>query len=285
MSPRVAVVTGGNKGIGLSIVKFLVQRGFDGDVYLTARDATRGNEAVAQLKAEHGIDVKFHQLDIDDQASVDALKTFLVDTYGGLDVLVNNAGIAFKNDSTAPFSEQAEVTIRTNFFGTLRVCDALFPILKDHARVVHLSSSAGHLSMIPGEEVRAKLSSPDLTMDQLSTLMNEFVLAAKDGTAEKLGWGASSYKASKVGVSAMGFVHQRDFDNDVRPDLIVNMVHPGYVDTDMSSHKGVLTPDQGADAATYLAMLPKDDPSNPVGQYVWHDRAVRAWNGETIGHM
>jgi len=285
MSPHVAVVTGSNKGIGLSIVKLLVQRGFDGDVYLTSRDVKRGHEAVDKLKKDFGIDVKFHQLDVDDQASVDNLRKYLVDTYGGLDVLVNNAGIAYKNDSTAPFSEQAEVTVRTNYFGTLRVCEALFPILKDHARVVHLSSSCGHLSKIPGEKIRARFSSPTLSLDQLAVLMKEFVQAAKDGTAKDLGWGSSTYNVSKVGVSAMGFVHQRQFDKDARQDLIVNMVHPGYVDTDMTSHKGPLTPDQGADAATYLALLPKDDPRNPKGQYVWHDREVTEWSGQPVSVM
>jgi len=285
MSPRVAVVTGSNKGIGYAIVRQLLQRNFDGDVILCSRDANRGAEALAKMKADHNLEPKFHTLDIDDVTSIENLKKFLVDTYGGLDVLVNNAGIAFKGNSTAPFSEQAEVTIRTNYFSTLNVCNILFPILRDHARVVQLSSSCGHLSKIPGKEIRAKLSDPTLTMDGLSALMSDFVASAKDGSAKEKGWGESSYNASKVGVSAMGFIQQRALDKDARKDLIVNMVHPGYVDTDMTSHKGPLTPDQGADAATYLAMLPANDDSNPKGQYVWYDRKVTAWNSKPIPLM
>ena len=90
-SVRVAVVTGSNKGIGLAIVRSLCKK-FTGDVYLTARDEGRGLEAVALLNAE-GLGPKFHQLDITSQDSVDALKKFIADKYGGIDVLVNNAGI------------------------------------------------------------------------------------------------------------------------------------------------------------------------------------------------
>ena len=56
---------------------------------------SRGEAAVAELNKE-GLYPKFHQLDIADKASVDTLKRHLVDKYGGLDVLVNNAAIAFK---------------------------------------------------------------------------------------------------------------------------------------------------------------------------------------------
>lgn len=92
---RVAVVTGGNKGIGLAIVRDLCQQ-FSGDVMLTARDVARGQAAVQQLQAE-GLSPRFHQLDIDDLRSIQALRDFLLKEYGGLNVLVNNAGIAFKS--------------------------------------------------------------------------------------------------------------------------------------------------------------------------------------------
>lgn len=90
----VAVVTGGNKGIGLAIVRALCKQ-FSGDVYLTAREAGRGQAAVAELQKE-GLKPLFHQLDINDLQSIRALRDFLKEKYGGLNVLVNNAGIAFK---------------------------------------------------------------------------------------------------------------------------------------------------------------------------------------------
>nr|KAF6377427.1 carbonyl reductase 1 [Myotis myotis] len=105
-SSRVALVTGGNKGIGFAITRDLCRR-FSGDVVLTARDAARGRAAVQQLQAE-GLRPRFHQLDINDLQSIRALRDFLRKEYGGLDVLVNNAGIAFKVNDPTPFHIQAE---------------------------------------------------------------------------------------------------------------------------------------------------------------------------------
>uniref|UniRef100_A0A452QGZ8 Carbonyl reductase 1 n=1 Tax=Ursus americanus TaxID=9643 RepID=A0A452QGZ8_URSAM len=125
---RVALVTGANKGIGFAIARDLCQQ-FSGDVVLTARDEARGLAAVQQLQAE-GLSPRFHKLDIDDLQSIRALRDFLRKEYGGLDVLVNNAGIAFKTDDPTPFDIQAEVTMKTNFFGTRDVCTELLPLMK-----------------------------------------------------------------------------------------------------------------------------------------------------------
>ncbi|KAM7301975.1 carbonyl reductase [NADPH] 1 [Ixodes scapularis] len=277
MSSRVAVVTGGNKGIGFCIVKFLCQK-FDGDVYLTARDEKRGNAAVAELN-KMLLHPKFHQLDIDDLESIRKFRDHLKQNYEGLDVLVNNAGIAYKHNTTAPFAEQAEVTVKTNFFSTLSVCKELFPLLRPHARVVNVSSMCGMLKVIPGQELRDKLNNPNITLEELVELMKKFVQDSKDGVNVKNGWGQSAYNVSKVGVTVLSFIQQREFDKDSRSDLVVNAVHPGYVDTDMTSHRGPLTPDQGADAPTYLALLPPNVKS-PRGEFVWNDRKVVPWNGD-----
>ncbi|CAH6792576.1 Cbr1 [Phodopus roborovskii] len=125
---RVALVTGANKGIGFAITRDLCRK-FSGDVVLTARDEARGKAALQQLQAE-GLSARFHQLDIDDPHSIRALRDFLLKDYGGLDVLVNNAGIAFKNADPTPFHIQAEVTMKTNFFGTQNVCTELLPLMK-----------------------------------------------------------------------------------------------------------------------------------------------------------
>ena len=62
---------------------------------MTARDTTRGLNAVSELKKQ-GLDPKFHQLDINDDNSVNTFRDYLKNTYGGLDVLVNNAAIMFQ---------------------------------------------------------------------------------------------------------------------------------------------------------------------------------------------
>lgn len=79
---RVAIVTGGNKGIGLAIVRRMCKK-FDGDVVLTARDESRGEDAVKQLQGE-GLDPKFHQLDIASRDSISKVKEFLTAHYGGI---------------------------------------------------------------------------------------------------------------------------------------------------------------------------------------------------------
>jgi len=291
---RVAVVTGSNKGIGFAIVKALC-KDFDGIVYLTSRDENRGLKAVEELKSM-GLSPLFHQLDIDDEASVLKLRDHLLKEHGGLDVLVNNAAIIFRMTCTEPFGDTVERTIRTNFFHTLRLNDILFPILRPHARVVNLTSDDGHLLKIAGKEpeasqLRARFAAPDLTIEQLSDLMNEFIECAKRGDYFEKGWPSSwevreddwpndGYIVSKVGISAMTRIHQKQFDKDPRNGMTVNCVHPGYV-TDATNQKGDLTADEGAVAASWLAMLPADA-EGPKGAYIWRDKQVVDWvNGPT----
>ncbi|MCL4139810.1 UNVERIFIED_CONTAM: hypothetical protein GTU68_018396, partial [Idotea baltica] len=169
---------GANKGIGYGIVKQLCKK-FDGLVYLTARDEGRGKSAVDALKKE-GLSPQFHQLDITNETSVKNFTEYLKLTYGGVDVVVNNAAIAFKNAATEPFAVQAEETLKVNYFDTKRFCHAIFPLLKPHGRVVNVSSSAGHLCRINGDEPHAtnlkkKFASPSLTEDELDELMNNFI--------------------------------------------------------------------------------------------------------------
>ena len=122
---KVAIVTGSNKGIGLATVKGLASK-FDGDVFLTARNEERGYAAVQQLEKQ-GVKVHFHQLDIVDRKSIENFRNFIKDNYGGIDVLVNNAGIdaeiAFKHK---PMHIHAAMTIKTNYFGTKQTCEILF---------------------------------------------------------------------------------------------------------------------------------------------------------------
>ncbi|XP_012257465.2 carbonyl reductase [NADPH] 3-like [Athalia rosae] len=270
---RVAAVTGANKGIGFAIVKGLLQN-FDGIVYLTARDEAKGLAAVEELK-KAGFNPRFHQLDVSDDASVERFRDYLRDTHGGLDVLVNNAGIGFKDDAPEPLSEQAEKTIALNYFGVLRVSNALFPLLRPHARVVQISSNFGRLAWIPDEKLKAQLSRPDLTEAELTHLMREFVEATKTNTHQSLGWPAEPYTVSKVGVAALARIQQRAFDSDVREDIAVNAAHPGYVDTDLTSHLGVFTPERGAQSAIWLATLPIN--TDIKGKFAWHNSTIVDW--------
>ncbi|GIY73899.1 carbonyl reductase 1 [Caerostris extrusa] len=249
MAKRVAIVTGSNKGIGFAIVKALCSK-FDGDVFLTARNEERGKSAVEKLKAE-GLNPKFHLLDIEDIDSIKSLAAFIKSEYGGLDVLVNNAAIAYKMADTAPFAEQAENTTKINFL--------------QHTIVVNMSSSAGQLSYIPDKNLQQKFLSESLTEEQLCDLMKQFILKMEQIVIHVGGcctWGVQCNCSRQTELRT----------------AVSWKVHPGYVDTDMTSHKGVLTPEQGAEAPVYLALLPPNV-ETPRGEFVWNDKTVKSWIG------
>ena len=88
-------MTGSNKGIGFATVRALCKQVDNGIIYLTSRDEGRGKAAVEELKKE-GLNPRFHQLDVNDSDSITKLRDDLVKEHGGLDILVQNAGIAFK---------------------------------------------------------------------------------------------------------------------------------------------------------------------------------------------
>ncbi|KAL3880691.1 hypothetical protein ACJMK2_032911 [Sinanodonta woodiana] len=285
MPKRVAVVTGSNKGIGFAIVRGLCKQ-FDGDVYLTARDESRGMKAVEDLKKE-GLNPLFHQLDISDPISIHNLKDFLHTQYGGLDVLINNAAIADMTEVLSfygitqkgdiSYAEQAENTMKINVWDTLAVCDALFPLLRPHARVVNVSSEASTM-IYPkcSEAIKSRIRDPDITMDQFKKLFKEFEAAVKSDTVEENGWAKVAYGISKIAVRVMSYIQGKDFAKDsMRPDIVVNSCCPGDVDTDMTDHRGVKTIDEGAETPLYLALLPPNV-MEPKGEFV-KDKQVEQW--------
>lgn len=190
--PRVAVVTGANKGIGYAIVKQLADPSLGLTVVLTCRNEERGKQAVAALAVE-GLDVLFHPLDITQEPSIDALAKWLQDRFQGLDILVNNAGIAYRGDA---FSyEVAKNTLECNYFGTLAVIQKLSPLLREGARVVNVSSRAGKFSRL-SPSLREYLFREDCTIPELSALMNDFIQSVKEGTWEQKGWPKQTCKYS-----------------------------------------------------------------------------------------
>jgi carbonyl reductase 1 len=270
---KVAVVTGSNKGIGFAIVRGLCKQ-FQGHVYLTARNEALGKAAVSELEKE-GLHPKFHQLDIEDAKSIERLAQYLKQTYGGIDILVNNAGFAFKAAATEPFSEQAEVTIRINYYGTLNVSKALFPLLRSHARVANVSSFVSLMSLNKCSADLQKQLRACKTVEEVTAYLKSFEEATKRGDHVAKGWPESAYGVSKIGVTLLSTIQQHDIDQDkTRSDIVVNACCPGYVATDMSSHKGTKTIDEGADTPLYVALLPANV-SEPRGKFV-SDREVKA---------
>jgi len=250
-SQRIAVVTGGNKGIGLAICRSLLK--VEGiRVILTARNEELGLKALNEL---HSSSVEFHKLDITDSQSIDHLAQYLKTKYNGLDILINNAGIVFQGPA---FNESvARETLGTNYFGTLSVCEKLLPIIRDNGRIVNISSRQGRLSRF-NDVLKQRFTDKKLTITDLSELMNSFIKAVADGTYQQKGWPQSTYCVSKVGCTTFTMCLARNIDP--RRNILINCCCPGWVKTDMSGPNSdhTLTPDEGAITPVWLALLPPD---------------------------
>ena len=234
-----ALITGGNKGIGSAIAQGLGALGWS--VGVGARDHTRREEAVAKLKAA-GVDAFGVPLDVTDDASVAAAAQQLAER-GGLDVLVNNAGITGGMPQNPTAIDPAAVlrVVDTNVVGVLRVTNACLPLLRQsaHPRVVVVSSSVGSLT--------------------LQTTPGSFV--------GPVSWG---YAPSKTFLNALVIQYVKDLKGS---NILINAGCPGFVATDLNGHRGTRTPQQGAAIAIKLATLPDDGPtgtySDDAGPIPW----------------
>jgi NAD(P)-dependent dehydrogenase (short-subunit alcohol dehydrogenase family) len=144
-SPRAALVTGANKGIGLEVARQLAARGWR--VFASARRA----EAAASAAKAAGQGAEPLLLDVSDPKSVAAAARELATRTERLDALINNAGILL--DGTGPEITGTDIellvrTMETNTFGPLRVTQAFLPLLEKsaHRRIVNVSSGGGQLS-------------------------------------------------------------------------------------------------------------------------------------------
>jgi len=220
----IALVTGAYRGLGLETCRQLRTKGYR--VLLTARKEREGEEAARSL-AQQGLDVRFHRLDVTDEASIQATAAYIRDTFGRLDVLVNNAGI-FPDPSPGSGREgvlDAKLeTVRrgleTNTLGALRLCQVLIPLMQDSGRVVNVSSGMGQLSDMNGC--------------------------------------CPGYRLSKTALNAV----TRIFADELRNTGIkVNAVCPGWVRTSMGGPDATLAVEEGARGIVWAATLPDDGPS------------------------
>ncbi|KAL3649541.1 hypothetical protein CASFOL_005944 [Castilleja foliolosa] len=261
---KYAVVTGANKGIGLEICRQLASQGVS--VVLTARNERRGFEAVEKLKKSGLSDnVMFHQLDVTDLSSVDSLAAFLKSKIGKLDILVNNAGVNGVRDSEIGGSKNksdydlAVECLQINYYGLKRTTEGLLPLLQlsDSPRIVNISSTMKSV----GSNKRAKDIFNDignLSEEKIDQVLNEYLKDFKEGSLSAKGWPSywGAYCVSKAAVTAYTRLLAKR-----HPKMLINSVCPGWVSTDLSSHSGPLSTEQGAKSPVRLALLPNGGPS------------------------
>lgn len=237
---KVALVTGGNKGIGIAIVRGLAREGFT--VLLGARNAEVGRAAADTIDG----DVRAVILDVTDQAQVDALVADVADEFGHLDVLVNNAGVntlTFRplEDLPKPSEEDVEDfenVYEVNVFGVVRMITAFLPLLTeaDAPRIVNVTSKRGSIG-----EAGAWVGQPSMV-----------------------------YSSSKTALNAITVHYAREFAGT---SLKINGAAPGHVATDFNDFRGTRTPDEGAAVVVRLATLPADGPTGAV----FEDDTQLAW--------
>ncbi|WP_328402925.1 SDR family NAD(P)-dependent oxidoreductase [Nocardia sp. NBC_00403] len=222
------LITGANKGLGFETARRLVAAGHT--VYLGSRDAERGRHAAEQLGARLVV------IDVTDDASVAAAaKTIEAD--GGVDVLVNNAGIAGFEGQTqdkgvvgaaALTADMMRPVLETNVLGVVRVTHAFLPLLQRSAAPVVVNVSSGLASL-------TRVTTPDTPAH------------AYPGVA---------YPVSKAAVNMITVQYAKAF-----PNMRINAVEPGYTATDLNGRLGTQTVQQGAEIIVRMAQVPPDGPT------------------------
>ena len=224
---KIAIVTGGNRGIGLETCRQLGRLGMH--VILCARNADKGRAAAEELQG-HGLNVEFQQLDVTSAEQVEALALRLQERFGRVDALVNNAGVfpdPFSSGMPASSVLNASIdTLReameTNLYGALRMCQAFVPTMlkQNYGRVVNLSSGMGQLSDMNGC--------------------------------------CPGYRTSKTALNAL----TKSLADELQgTDVLVNSLCPGWVRTDMGGPNATRDVVEGADTVVWLATLPDGGPS------------------------
>lgn len=253
---RIALVTGGNKGIGFEVSRQLAQLGIM--VMLTARDEDRGLRA-AETLASSGLPVRFVRMDVTKPDSIAAAAALMASDPGRLDILVNNAGVLSAGEFhgidkagdpiiSKPSAVELDVvrsTYTTNVFGPIAVTNALLPLLRRSpaARIVNVSSRLASFSLTQASR------SPDATQPYLNFL---------------------AYNSSKAALNYMTLQYAIELSGTR---VKVNAADPGHSSTDINGRLGDRPPSEAAKIIVHLATLPDD---GPTGSFLGED-GPRAW--------
>lgn len=276
MKGQVAVVTGGNQGLGLALVRGLCHAfGDQGVVYLAARNRERG-EAARQLLLAEGLSPQLALLDVGHSGSVEEMATSLHHQHGGVDVVISNAAARISPD--LPASAQVADFIDTNNHGTCRMIEAFGPLLNDGARFVVVASEFGSLRHLP-EPLHKRFDVSRLGLQEVEDVMDDYVSLVEDHRATEQGWPEWINIPSKVAQVASIKVMARLMQADAtRRGILINAACPGLVDTPASqpwftNMSGAQSPDEAGSDVVWLATLP-DGRREPYGELVQHRRIL-----------
>ncbi|TWD93436.1 NAD(P)-dependent dehydrogenase (short-subunit alcohol dehydrogenase family) [Neobacillus bataviensis] len=218
---KVALVTGGNRGIGYELVKQLALKGFK--VILASRDPEMGHKAVQKLK-ESNLDVSFVVMDVDNQESIHQAAITVSERYGRVDILINNAGVYLEENKRLVAMDPSilERTMTTNFFGAYHVIRSFIPLMEKqgYGRIINVSSEYGAMS---------DMSYP----------------------------GVGAYKLSKFALNGLTRMVAAEINGDIK----INAVDPGWVRSDMGGPSASRTPKQAADSILWLATIGPEGPN------------------------
>lgn len=224
----VALVTGGNSGIGIAIARQLLDHGVT--VWIGARDVGRGQRAAEEL----GSTTRVVQLDVTDESSI----ANAVARIGELDILVNNAGVNPGGEDIAGTKiDQLRIAYETNVFGLIAVTQGFLPALarSAHPRIVNVSSGTG-----------------SLTWNSSSNPQFDW---------EKVQGGGIAYRSSKTAVNAVTLLTAQSLGENFK----VNALAPGLRRTNLIPGMTVGgDPAEAATGAVRLALLPDDGPTGAL---------------------
>lgn len=239
----IALVTGANRGIGFEITRQLANKGIT--VLLSGRNEKKVKKSTEILQQE-GLNVTPLVLDVNDEISVSKAYSEILNTYGKLDILINNAAIRIEDYGLKP-SEQPIIkwieTFETNLFSVVRVTQIMLPlILKSNAgRIVNVSSLLGSLT--------------------LHNDPNSYVYSS-------IFKSLPAYSASKSALNSWTIHMAFELRNT---SIKVNSIHPGYTKTDLNDGEGELSVIEGAKTSVDIALIGEHGPS---GKFIHFDNII-----------
>lgn len=257
---RRVVVTGANKGIGLAMVRSILEHAEDTLVFLGARNQNRGKLACASLtddRPEWANRVELLELDVSSDPSVAAAAQILHKRLGEAKLygVVNNAGIGSGN-------AQLETVLEVNTLGIRRVCEAFLPLLdSEKGRVVNITSASGPSFVARCSPERQQVfTDANIEWATIAALIEESLeIQNGRGAFADAGLGdGNAYGLSKACANGYTMLFARE-----HPNLCVNACTPGFIETDLTrsylessgrsaESLGMKAPSEGTRTAMYL---------------------------------